>query len=139
GVSPCQLRLPAEAPAALGPPLNTLKPAGVLRLRWPGLELPYRGSLPPGELLTLDWTDAGSALSLVRPLGDYRVHLEGADGAATVSIATLTGALRIEGQGSYSPRAGVQFAGRAAPAPDAPAATVSGLQALLSAIGRRSG
>ncbi|MBU4613078.1 type II secretion system protein N [Achromobacter sp. GG226] len=139
GISPCGLRLPAQVLAAVGAPLNTLKPAGQLALRWPGLRLPYGGAAPAGELLTLDWRQAGSALSMVRPLGDYRAALTGRDGAAHLSLTTLNGPLQLRGDGTFTPQGGLRFSGVASPAPDASDATVAGLQAMLSAIGRRSG
>ncbi|GAA5235093.1 type II secretion system protein N [Verticiella sediminum] len=139
GLGPCQVRLPAETLATLGAPLNTLKPSGTLRASWPGLRLPYRGGVPSGQLVTLDWTLAGSALSPVRPLGDYRVQMTGDNGAAHVSIATLRGVLQVQGEGSFSPTAAARFSGRAGPAPGTPDTTIMSLQGLLSAIGRRSG
>ncbi len=140
GISPCTLRLPASVLAAVGAPLNTIKPAGELNLRWPGLQLPWRGKLPTGELLTLDWTNASSALSMVRPLGNYRIAITGADnGNAALALSTLQGQLAIQGTGTLHPRTGLSFNGKAGPAPEASPQTVAGLQAMLSAIGRRSG
>ncbi len=139
GVSPCGLRLPAQVLAAVGAPLNTLKPAGELQLRWPGLRIPYHGGVPSGELVTLDWLQAGSALSMVRPLGHYRVALTGRDGAGQIALSTVSGPLQMRGDGTFSPQGGLRFSGTASPAPDASEATVTGLQAMLSAIGRRSG
>lgn len=139
GLSPCTLRLPASVLAAVGMPLNTIKPAGRLDLRWPGLRLPYRGGVPDGPLLTLNWTDAGSALSLIRPLGDYRVTLNGRDNTAQIALATTRGVLDMAGTGTLHPRQGLSFSGTARPAPQATPQQISGLQAMLSAIGRRSG
>ena len=140
GISPCTLRLPAAALAAVGAPLNTVQPAGQLALRWPGLQLRTDGAVPDGELLTLDWTEAGSALSRVRPLGHYRVVLNGSGGnTVNVTLTTVEGALVMQGSGSFTQRTGLRFKGTAAPAPDAPPQTQAGLQAMLSAIGRRSG
>jgi len=140
GVSPCSMALPATTLIALGAPLNTLLPSGTLQARWPALRLPYRAGAPAGELLTLEWADAASALSRVQPLGHYRLALAGmADRSMHLTLSTLSGPLQMQGSGSLHPRNGLRFEGKAGPATDAPAATVAGLQALLSAIGRRSG
>ncbi|MGE4337318.1 MAG: type II secretion system protein N [Pigmentiphaga sp.] len=139
GLSPCTLRLPAAALATLGAPLNTLKPAGQLSLRWPGLRLPYRSLPAAGEVMQLDWTQAGSALSNVRPLGHYRVTLASTGQRLEIALATISGPLVLEGTGNLDPRGGFNFRGEARPAPDTAVSTVAGLQTLLSGIGRRSG
>jgi len=139
GLSPCTLRLPAVALATLGAPLNTLKPAGQLSLRWPGLQLPYRGLPAPGEILQLDWAQAGSALSNVRPLGHYRAVLSSTGQRLELSLATISGPLLLEGAGNLDARGNFNFRGEARPRPETAASTVAGLQTLLSGIGRRSG
>jgi len=139
GLAPCTLRLPAGVLAAVGMPLNTIKPSGRLDLRWPGMRLPYRGGVPDGPLLTLDWTEAGSALSLIQPLGDYRLTLHGRDNTAQIGLATTRGVLELEGSGALHPRQGLSFSGTAQPAARATPQQIAGLQAMLSAIGRRSG
>lgn len=139
GLAPCTMRLPAETLASIGAPLNTIKPAGQLQLRWPGLRLPYQGRFPSGELLTIDWRDASSALSMIHPLGSYRIDMTGtSQGDAAVALRTLQGKLHVEGNGTVT-GAGFTFSGKAGPAPDASPQTVAGLQAMLSALGRRSG
>lgn len=139
GLSPCTLRLPASVLAAVGMPLNTIKPAGHLDLRWPGMRLPYGGGVPDGPLLTLDWTEAASALSLIQPLGDYRLSLHGRDNIAHITLATARGVLQLEGSGTLRQDQGLRFSGTAQPAPQATPQQIAGLQAMLSAIGRRSG
>lgn len=139
GISPCSLRLPASVLATIGMPLNTIKPAGRLDLRWPGLRLPYLGGVPDGQLLTLEWADAASALSLIQPLGTYRISLHGRNNQAQITLATSRGVLTMEGSGTLHPRQGLSFSGKAQPAPQATPQQIAGLQAMLSAIGRRSG
>ena len=139
GVSPCGLQLPAHALAALGAPLNTLKPGGQLSLRWPNLRLPYHGLPATGELLQLDWTQASSSLSGVRPLGHYRTVLRSTGQLIELRLSTVSGPLVLQGEGSFSPRSGLSFRGEGRPAPDASETTIAGLQTLLSGIGRRSG
>ncbi len=139
GLSPCTLRLPATALVTLGAPLNTLKPAGELALTWPALQLPYQQLPASGQLLQLDWSDAGTSLSNVRPLGHYRVMLASDSAQIQVDLQTESGPFQLEGEGRWHPRSGFAFRGEGRPAPNADEATVAGLQTLLSGIGQRSG
>lgn len=140
GLAPCSARLPAATLTALGAPFNTLRPSGTLQARWPALRLPHRAGSPAGELVTLEWSEAASALSRVQPLGHYRLVLAGtADRVVNLTLSTVSGPLQMQGSGSLHPRSGLRFEGHAGPGRDASPATVAGLQALLSAIGRRSG
>lgn len=56
-----------------------------------------------------DWAEAGSVLSAVNPLGNYRVRLTGAGERLDVSLETLAGALLLEGSGSFSRSNGMKF------------------------------
>lgn len=139
GVAPCTLQLPAEVLATIGAPLNTVKPTGTLRLRWPGLRLPHSGAIPDGPLLTVDWEHAGSALARLRPLGDYRAILTGTGQGAQLELSTQRGVLELEGSGVLTPGKAFTFKGKARPAANATESQTAGLQAMLSALGRRSG
>ena len=132
------LKLPASTLAQLGAPFNTLRPTGELRLKWPSLRL--NGNIPAGEILDAEWRDAGTALSLLKPIGHYRVRLAGAaGGAVTLALSTLSGPLAVEGSGRWTARAGFSFDGVARPAPNASPEARAALQSTLSALGRRSG
>ncbi|VCU68677.1 Bacterial type II secretion system protein N [Pigmentiphaga humi] len=132
------LKLPAEALVQFGAPFNTLRPAGDLSLTWPALRL--NGSIPQGELLTAEWRDASTALSLLRPIGHYRLKLNGESGQAlAVAISTVSGPLAVEGTGRWTARAGFSFNGVARPSPQASPEARAALQSTLSALGRRSG
>jgi len=62
---------------------------------------------------TLEWRDAGSALSPVAPIGSYELRFN-ADGVrVTVALRTLQGPIRIDGRGSWSTRARPAFRGTA--------------------------
>jgi general secretion pathway protein N len=123
--------LPAAALAALGAPFNTVRPGGVLELRWSDFDL--RGGALAGEL-QIDWRAAQSALSTVAPLGDYRLSVSGAGDGARLRLDTLSGPLRLEGSGSL--RDGrVRFNGIASVQPEMRAA----LNGLLGVLGPRSG
>jgi general secretion pathway protein N len=130
------LRLPADALNALGAPFTSLQPSGELQLRWPALLL--GGSLPRGEWLDARWLNAGTAMSRIHPLGSYRLRLTSTGNTVDATVDTLQGALQIAGTGHWNGRK-MTFAGTAQPAPQADATTRDGLQALLSALGRRSG
>lgn len=137
GVAPCGLRLPADALATLGAPLNTLKPTGQLWLRWPGMQV--GATIPAGELVSLNWQNAGSALSQVRPLGHYRANLKGMNNSIDVQLTTVEGPLILQGSGAIAPNGAFHFSGVARSSSSASPQTIAGLQTILSAIGRRSG
>ena len=132
------LRLPASTLAQIGAPFNTLKPGGDLLLTWPAMRL--NGSLPTGELLNVEWKDAATALSMLRPIGHYRVRLtsDGPD-AVAIALSTLQGPLNLEGTGRWAERGGLRFTGVARPAPNTSNEVRAALQSTLSALGRRSG
>ncbi len=137
-VSGRTLRLPAATLEQLGAPFNTLKPAGNLHLKWPALRL--SGNLPVGELMNIEWTDASTALSLLKPIGHYRVQLSGESGnAIAIALTTVKGPLSMEGKGRWTERAGLSFSGVARPDPSASQEIRAALQSTLSALGRRSG
>lgn len=54
----------------------------------------------------IHWREAASRLTTVRPLGDYRLSLEGQGGPAEMKLETLNGALSFSGQGTLDVVAG---------------------------------
>jgi general secretion pathway protein N len=123
--------LPAAALAVLGAPFNTVRPGGVLELRWSDCEL--RAGALAGEL-QIDWRGAQSALSAVAPLGEYRLNVSGTGEGARLRLHTLSGPLHLEGNGNLS-GGRVRFQGLAsAEAPMRPA-----LNGLLGVLGLRAG
>lgn len=124
-------RLPAAALAATGAPFNTLRPGGVLELRWTDAEL-TRAAFD-GEL-EVDWRDAQSALSPVVPLGSYRLSVAGRAGPASLELKTLTGPLEMRGSGTIE-GSHIRFRGVAAAERDMQPA----LNGLLGLLGMRSG
>jgi general secretion pathway protein N len=129
---------PAEWLAGLGTPWNTLQLGGTLRLTSPGLTLEWvQGRLRFSGEAALDVANAASRVATLETLGSYRLSLRGnaASGdAATVSLVTLEGALRLSGQGEWTGR-GLRFRGDAQAAEGSEAA----LNNLLNIIGRRQG
>lgn len=100
-LGPASLQLPAERLAALGAPLNTLRPSGLMRLSWPSLALGRRAnSLVIEGRMQLDLSDIASALSPVKPLGAYRLQFDWQGERAQLTLATLSGPLQMEGSGA---------------------------------------
>jgi len=124
-------RLPAALLAAAGAPFNTLRPGGVLELRWTDAEL-AAGALN-GEL-QIDWRDAQSALSPVVPLGSYRLRVAGTAGPPSLELQTLAGPLEMRGSGKME-GSHIRFRGVAAVQRDMQPA----LNGLLGLLGMRSG
>ncbi|OZI33829.1 hypothetical protein CAL29_09595 [Bordetella genomosp. 10] len=144
------LRLPADVLPALGAPLNTLAPGGNLVLSWPDYEA---GATRAPILWQIEWRDASSALSTVHPLGSYRLRAtamsgganadanangKGKAGAANLALTTLSGPLQVQATGKWDGRK-FELNGAAEPAAGSPDAVRAGLDALLSALGRRDG
>lgn len=125
-------RLPAAALTAAGAPFNTLRPGGVLEIRWTDTEVTGRPALT-GELL-IDWRDAQSALSLVVPLGTYRLRVAGMGGPASLELQTLAGPLKLSGKGTIE-GSHVKFSGVATAEREMQPA----LNGLLGLLGMRSG
>ena len=74
-----------------------------------------------------------SRLSTLRPMGSYRITLQGGT-STTLRVETLEGSLQLSGSGQWV-GARLRFQGEASAAPDREAA----LSNLLNIIGRRSG
>jgi general secretion pathway protein N len=127
-------RWPAGLLAGFGAPFNTLKPQGVLDLNTQDLSLAFRGrTLAFDGRATLDATDISSSLSTLRPMGSYRVVIEGGS-ASSMIVTTRDGSLRLSGTGRWNGRA-MRFSGEASAAPGREDA----LSNLLNIIGRRDG
>lgn len=125
---------PASMLAGLGTPWNTVRLDGRLQLttrglvlRWGPQALQMQGQV---ELLALDMT---SSLTTLRPMGSYRLTLEGGP-VPTLRLVTLTGGLQVTGRGQWQ-GARLQFSGEAQTAPGREAV----LAHLLNLIGRREG
>lgn len=100
----------ASALATFVPLLGAWRPAGPVTLAIP--EAVLRGQEARGEL-QLEWRDATTALSEVRPLGSYRATWKGETGPGRIEVATVRGPLRIIGKGTTTPGLRVAFSGEA--------------------------
>jgi general secretion pathway protein N len=126
-----RLELPRIELGALGSPWNTVRPAGAVMLSWSNIML---GPQRFDGGVTIELRNVASALSAVRPLGSYRIEMQGQGTQATISMQTLDGALTLTGQGAASAR-GFSFVARAQPAQ----ADDTRLQGLLGLVGIRDG
>ena len=129
-----QSRWPAAMLTGFGAPFNTVKPDGVLELSTQAFVLQWRGPLVElAGRATLDAVDISSSLSTLKPMGSYRITLEGGP-APTLLVATREGSLQLSGSGRWTGRA-LRFDGEASAAPGREEA----LSNLLNIIGRRQG
>lgn len=125
---------PAALTSGLGTPWNTLQFDGELTLRTQGLSVEWSAGRPAvagrAELVALR---TASRLSTLRPMGSYRITLQGG-APATLRLETLEGSLRLAGSGQWV-GSRLRFRGEASAAPEHEAALAN----LLNIIGRRSG
>lgn len=125
---------PASLSAGLGTPWNTLQLDGELRLSTQALSIEWIEGRPVitgrAELSALR---LASRLSTLRPMGSYRITLQGGT-PATLRLETLEGSLQLSGTGQWV-GSRLRFRGEASAAPDRAAA----LDNLLNIIGRRAG
>lgn len=101
------ITLPALTLGYIAPKLASLELSGDVRLQIQDLAISrhnVRGDA------TLQWRNAGSALSPVLPLGDYQLHLAGAGNGGRVTLTTLKGPLKLHGQGSWAAGSAPAFA-----------------------------
>jgi general secretion pathway protein N len=129
--------LPADLLAGLGTPWNTIQPQGQLTLQSKQLELRWSANAMQfnGEL-SLQLDHLSSQLTSLRPMGSYRVSLQGQGQARpTLQLTTLEGRLQLQGQGRWIADR-LQFQGEAQAASPADETV---LAHLLSVLGPRQG
>ncbi|GKS75377.1 type II secretion system protein N [Acidovorax sp. SUPP950] len=125
---------PAAVLAGLGTPWNTLQPQGQLALGTQSLSFDWSaGRLVVDGQAQVDALDMSSRLSTLRPMGSYRLVLQGGQ-APTLALSTLDGALRLSGSGQWVGQR-LRFTGEATAAPEREGALAN----LLNIIGRRTG
>jgi general secretion pathway protein N len=125
---------PAAVLAGLGTPWNTLQFEGELRLLTQGLSVEWSAGRPAiagrAELVALR---VASRLSTLRPMGSYRITVQGGT-PATLRLETLEGSLQLTGTGQWVGER-LHFRGEASATPEREAALAN----LLNIIGRRTG
>jgi general secretion pathway protein N len=126
------LQLPDVNLARLGSPWTTVRPTASLAVTWQPIVL--EGGRFNGQAI-LELRDVASALTPVRPLGAYRIDIDGTGNASVIRMTSLDGPLRLSGQGTWTPAAGLRFTAYA----EADDAERLRLQSLLGLLGRKEG
>lgn len=125
---------PSGLLVGLGAPWNTLQLQGQLRLSTQNLSMLWSEGRPhlngQAELQVLD---ASSRLSTLKPLGSYRLLLQGGD-SPTLELSTLDGPLQISGSGRWV-GSRLRFNGEVRAVPEREEV----LDNLLNIVGRRKG
>jgi general secretion pathway protein N len=112
------------------PVVAAWRPEGSVSFSADGVRWNDREMLGP---LSVEWRDAGVALSDVKPLGTYRLAVQGVGESAKLALSTIAGALRITGQGEAKVPRGVTFSGEA----KGEGAASATLEPLLNLMGPR--
>lgn len=118
----------------LGEAVPLLKPiqlSGQVQIRSPQFTLTRQGMT--GQAVA-EWSNAGSVLSAVKPLGHYQINLDGAGTRMEIALKTVSGALQLEGKGALTINQGFVFRGTARAA----ANNAGGLEELLGNFGPQS-
>ena len=125
---------PASWLVGLGAPWNTIQPEGQMQLHTTQLQWSQQvGSEQLQGQAELQLQQLSTRLSTLRPLGTYRVRVQGGDPVA-LTLDTLEGSLLLQGTGQLH-NGRMRFNGEASAAPDAEAA----LSNLLNILGQRQG
>lgn len=125
---------PAALLGGLGTPWNTVQLQGPVLLKTSGVSL--LSALDRVKLegaLSLELPAVSSRLSTLRPLGSYRLLLQGGE-QPSLDLRTLDGKLQLQGTGRWTARQ-LRFVGEAR----ADAAFEAELSNLLNIMGRRDG
>lgn len=96
--------LKAMFPAQLVPvfyaPAELLAPEGIVKVHSDSFSI-VRDTRIEGSI-ELNWNNAASGISDIKPLGDYRLVLSGRNASATIKLETLRGSLALAGDGQYA-------------------------------------
>ncbi len=135
---------PASWLTGLGAPWNTMQPEGALQLSTQQLAWQHiAGQTQLQGQAQLHLQQISTRLSTLKPLGSYRVVLQGTGDVTTgaeasdtmrLNLDTVEGSLKLQGQGQWR-NGHLQFNGEASSEPDAEAA----LSNLLNILGQRRG
>ncbi|GIZ50780.1 type II secretion system protein N [Noviherbaspirillum aridicola] len=132
-VSPGGMMLPAERLAGLGAPLNTIQPAGRMRMTWTPLRIAREGNgVAVSGTTTLHMDDMSSRLSPIKPLGAYQLIMDWRGSQAALELKSVRGPLLLNGSGKLV-NGRLQFSGRA----EAEEGQEDRLANLLNLLGQR--
>ena len=125
---------PAAVLAGLGTPWNTVQLQGDLVFSTQQLSAQWQGGAWSVDgTAQLDARGLSTSLTTLKPLGSYRLVLQGGTQPA-LSVSTLEGSLRLSGSGQWS-GGRLKFIGEASAAPE----HADALGNLLNIVGRRDG
>ncbi len=125
---------PATLLAGLGTPWNTLALQGQLQASTQGLSVEWaQGRVSLSGSAQVDAQRMSSRISTLKPMGSYRVVLQGG-ASASLQLSTLEGPLQLNGTGQWV-GARMRFRGEASAEPE----RLEALSNLLNIIGRRNG
>ena len=125
---------PAEMLSGLGTPWNTVQPQGQLVLSTQGLGAVWAaGRLSLSGRAQVDALQMASRLSTLKPMGSYRLSVQGGSGLA-LTLETLEGSLQLTGSGQWVGDR-LRFEGVAS----APPERLDALANLLNILGQRDG
>jgi general secretion pathway protein N len=99
-----------EALIPLLPLAATWRPEGKLAISTRALD--WDDNDARGDLRA-EWKDAAVSLSEVRPLGTYRLDARAEGGPAKLTLTTVDGALRVFGEGTFTPPSKLSVSGEA--------------------------
>jgi general secretion pathway protein N len=140
GISKQSLQVPAAALASLDARMAAIAPEGEISLKWPAIFIGRQGRPAGATLLDIQWRNAASTLTSIRPLGAYALSVkQAATGRAELVLSTLQGPLMLNGTGLLDRNSGFQFDGTAQADPAASANTHAALHDILAALGPRRG
>lgn len=128
-IAQADLALPAAELAHILPALMTWEPEGEVQLQTRGFAL-HRASAA-----VLTWRHAALNLSVLQPLGDYRLNIRNSVEKMEFQLETPQGTLQLAGLGSFSKPNGFSFRGTA----QTDAAHAAELKKLLETIGQNRG
>lgn len=129
-----QAQWPAHWLVGLGAPWNTLQLEAQLRVQTQDLHWAMRaGTAQLSGRAEVQVLQLSTRLSTLRPLGNYRVQVQGGDTIA-LHLDTLEGSLQLRGQGQWLAQR-LLFKGEATAQPEFEAA----LSNLLNVLGQRRG
>lgn len=127
-----ELQLPAEILEVLGAPWTILHPRGDLTARWSDLRITEQGN---SGSIRANLDDLSSPVSLIKPLGSYKVEATLSGHGVNYTLDTNEGPLILRAEGSFSAGGKASGHGEASATPESQEA----LSSLLGLIGRRQG
>ena len=100
------IRLPNVSLSRLGSPWSTVQPTASLALSWEPFEI-VNGKA--NGVASIELRDVASALTPVRPLGAYRLDIDGRQADTMLNMSSIEGPLRLSGEGVFNPSHGLRF------------------------------